>query len=189
MGKQFDALLPEHVEFIKRQHIFFVASAPLAEDGHVNVSPKGHDVFRVLTESRAAYLDMTGSGSETGAHLMENGRLTVMFCAFEGSPNILRLYGQGAVHLPGTPVWEELRPLFPNLAGARQIVTLEIRKVQTSCGFAVPLFAYEGDRDTLRRWSEQKGEEGLREYRREKNARSLDGLPTPFGSGKPLEPH
>lgn len=180
MGKTFEALLPEHVEFIKRQHLFFVASAPLEEEGHVNLSPKGHDAFRVLSANRAAYLDMTGSGNETSAHLTENGRITVMFCAFEGPPNILRLYGKGAVHLPGSAEWEELRPLFPDLPGARQIITVDIRKVQTSCGYAVPFMSYEGDRETLARWAGQKSEEELAQYRREKNASSLDGLPAPL---------
>ncbi|WP_438447793.1 pyridoxamine 5'-phosphate oxidase family protein [Gorillibacterium sp. sgz5001074] len=181
MGKLFDALLPEHQEFIRRQHLFFVASAPLGPEGHVNVSPKGHDVFRILSANRAAYLDLTGSGNETSAHLLENGRITVMFCAFEGPPNILRLYGSGQVHLPGSPEWEELEPLFPALPGSRQIITVDIRKVQTSCGYAVPFLSYEGERETLQRWSAQKGEEGLREYRREKNTVSLDGLPSPLG--------
>jgi hypothetical protein len=181
MGKQFDALLPEHEQFIVRQHIFFVGSAPLSEEGHVNISPKGHDVLRILSANRVAYLDMTGSGNETSAHIHENGRVTIMFCAFEGPPNILRLYGTGSVVLPESSEWGILIPLFPPLPGARQIMVIDILKVQTSCGYAVPFMDYTGERDTLQRWSVQKGEEGLKQYRQEKNTLSLDGLPTPLG--------
>lgn len=181
MGKRFPKLLPEHEAFIRRQRIFFVASAPLSGAGHVNVSPKGYDAFRLLSQDRAGYLDMTGSGNETSAHLLENGRLTILFCAFEGPPNILRLYGKGEVALPGSEEWASLSPLFPALPGARQIVTLRIESVQTSCGFGVPLMRYEGERETLKQWAERKGEEGLAAYRAEKNAKSLDGLPTPLG--------
>ncbi|WP_199615255.1 pyridoxamine 5'-phosphate oxidase family protein [Paenibacillus alkalitolerans] len=184
MGKQFDALLPEHERFITNQRMFFVGSAPLSEDGHVNISPKGHDVLRVLSANRVAYLDLTGSGNETSAHIHENGRVTIMFCAFEGPPSILRLYGTGSVILPGSAEWDALYPLFPPLQGARQIISIDVHKVQTSCGYAVPLMSYSGDRDTLRRWAEQKGEEGLKQYRREKNSASLDGLPTPLGLGE-----
>jgi len=181
MGKRFDALLPEHRRFIEKQKIFFVGTAALSGDGHVNLSPKGHDAFRVLSDRRAAYLDLTGSGNETSAHLMENGRITVMFCAFEGPPNILRLYGNGTVALPGSDEWEALLPLFPSLSGARQIIVVDIHLVQTSCGYAVPFMSYEGERETLLRWADQKGEEGLDAYRRQKNAASIDGLPTPIG--------
>lgn len=178
MGKQFDSMLPQHERFIEKQHIFFVGSAPLSEEGNVNLSPKGHDAFRILSPNRVAYLDMTGSGNETSAHIMENGRVTIMFCAFEEAPLILRLYGKGAVILPGTEEWDELYPLFPPLQGARQIVAIDIHKVQTSCGFAVPFMEYTSDRDTLKRWAEQKGPEGLEEYWHEKNMKSIDGLPT-----------
>ncbi len=181
MGKQFTAILPEHEEFIRRQHLFFVGSAPLSEEGHVNISPKGHDSFRILSENRAAYLDMTGSGNETSAHIHENGRVTVMFCAFEGPPNILRLYGTGTVVLPGSSEWESLYPLFTPLPGARQIISIDVHKVQTSCGYAIPFMTYENERETLQRWSVQKGEEGLKQYRQEKNATSIDGLRTPLG--------
>ncbi|EFM08541.1 pyridoxamine 5'-phosphate oxidase-related FMN-binding protein [Paenibacillus curdlanolyticus YK9] len=181
MGKQFASILPVHEEFIRKQHLFFVGSAPLSEEGHVNISPKGHDAFRILSPNRVAYLDMTGSGNETSAHLLENGRITVMFCAFEGPPNILRLYGTGKVILPETPEWEALYPLFPPLPGARQIIVVDVHKVQTSCGYAVPFMTYTEDRPTLQRWSVQQGEEGLIAYRQEKNMRSIDGLPTPLG--------
>jgi len=179
MGKAHDAITPEFEAFIRAQHVYFVGTAPLAGDGHVNVSPKGLDTFRVLAPDRVAYLDLTGSGSETAAHVIENGRITVMFCAFEGAPRILRLYGTGRIVLPGSDEWAELRPRFPDLPGARQIVAVTVTRVQTSCGFGVPLFEQPRPRDTLVRWAEAKGEELVR-YRAEKNARSIDGLPTPF---------
>lgn len=181
MGKQFTAMLPEHEEFIRRQHLFFVGSAPLSEEGHINISPKGHDSFRILSDNRVAYLDMTGSGNETSAHVHENGRVTIMFCAFEGPPNILRLYGTGTVILPGSSEWELLYPQFTPLPGARQIMAIDVHKVQTSCGYAIPFMTYNDERETLQRWSVQTGEEGLKKYRQEKNATSIDGLPTPIG--------
>ena len=181
MGKQFEALLPEHEAFIAKQHIFFVGSAPLSEEGHVNLSPKGYDSLRVLSPNRVAYLDLTGSGNETSAHIRENGRVTIMFCAFEGPPNIMRLYGKGTVVLPGTAEWEELYPLFPPIPGARQITAVDFDKVQTSCGFAVPFMAYEKERDTLRKWAAHQGDDGLTGYWKQKNVQSLDGLPTPLG--------
>ncbi|OBZ10214.1 pyridoxamine 5'-phosphate oxidase family protein [Bacillus sp. FJAT-26390] len=181
MGKQFDAMLPQHEAFIRQQHIFFVGSAPLSEEGHVNISPKGHDCLTILSPNRVAYLDLTGSGNETSAHLDENKRITVMFCAFEGAPNILRLYGTGKVVLPATAEWDALYPLFSPLPGARQIIDIEVHKVQTSCGYSIPFMSYEGERETLQRWSVQKGEEGLKEYWKEKNTKSIDGMPTPLG--------
>jgi len=181
MGKQFPAMLPEHEAFIRKQHLFFVGTAPLSAEGHVNLSPKGYDTLRILSANRAAYLDLTGSGNETSAHLRENGRVTVMFCAFEGPPNILRLYGRGTVVLPGTDEWETLIPLFDPLPGARQLIVVDIHKVQTSCGYAVPFMEYTGERETLRRWADQKGRDGLEQYWEEKNSRSIDGMPTPLG--------
>jgi len=163
-------------DFIARQHIFFVASAPHA--GRVNLSPKGIDSFRVLDNRRAAYLDLTGSGNETAAHLLENGRITVMFCSVEGDPLILRLYGRGQVVRPGEAEWDSLHPLFPTLPGIRQIVVIRIDSLQTSCGEGVPLFAYQGERQALLQWAEKKGEQGMAAYRREKNRISIDGLPT-----------
>jgi hypothetical protein len=181
MGKQFDVLLPEHEDFIRKQRIFFVGSAPLSEEGHVNLSPKGHDVLRIMSPTEIAYLDLTGSGNETSAHIAENGRITLMFCAFEGPPLILRGYGTGHVILPASPEWDRLIPQFELLPGARQIIYITLHKVQTSCGYAVPNFSYSGDRETLQRWAVQKGEEGLEQYHREKNRLSLDGLLTPMG--------
>ncbi|MBD2846728.1 pyridoxamine 5'-phosphate oxidase family protein [Paenibacillus sp. IB182496] len=181
MGKRWDALQPRHEAFIREQHLFFVASAPLDASGHVNLSPKGHDTLRILSPHRVAYLDLTGSGNETSAHLSENGRLTMMFCAFEGAPNILRLYGTGTVVLPGSAEWEELAPSFTLLPGARQIIAMDISLVQTSCGYSIPFMAYEGERETLQRWAAQQGERGLQQYRKTRNSRSLDDLPTPLG--------
>jgi len=180
MGKLFDAIKPEHEAFILRQHIFFVGSAPLAGDGHVNLSPKGHDAFRIFSPTQVGYLDLTGSGNETSAHLSENGRITFMFVAFDGAPMILRLYGTGRVVLPDTPEWEELAPRFEMMPGARQIVMADLHAVKTSCGFSIPFFEYTGERDTLKKWAVQKGD-GLADYHREKNAVSMDGMVTPLG--------
>jgi hypothetical protein len=176
-------VLPQLTEglhaFIQRQHLFFVATAPLA-GGHVNVSPKGLHTFRVFGPTSVGYLDLTGSGIETAAHIRDNGRITFMFCAVEGPPLILRLYGRGRVVLPADPEWAALAPHFPTLPGVRSIVLAELDRVQTSCGEAVPLYSYLGDRDDLVKWAETKGPEGLDAYRREKNVASIDGLPTPL---------
>ena len=180
MAKFFDSITDPIREFIEKQHMFFVATAPLSAEGHVNVSPKGLDSFRVLSANRVAYLDLTGSGSETSAHLLENGRVTFMFCGFGGAPNIVRLFGTGHAVLPDTDEWPELRALFPTYPGIRQIITADITMAQTSCGFAVPLFEYVGERDTLTRWAEAKGEDELIAYREEKNVCSIDNLPTPL---------
>ncbi len=184
--EEYDAISDRHRAFIAAQHLFFVASAPLDAEGHVNMSPKGLDCFRVLTPNRVAYLDLTGSGNETSAHLRENGRITLMFCAFAGPPNILRLYGRGETALPGSDRWAELRPLFGDYPGARQIIVAEISRVQTSCGFAVPNYTYVGQRETLIRWANAKGDDGLETYHDERNARSIDGLVTPLGEPRVL---
>ncbi|WP_413376491.1 pyridoxamine 5'-phosphate oxidase family protein [Alkalihalobacillus sp. 1P02AB] len=181
MAKNFPHLLPPHQDFIKKQKLFFVASAPTDPKGHVNVSPKGYNSFCILSESEVAYMDLTGSGNETSAHLNENGRLTIMFIAFEGAPMILRLYGKGETILPTSPDWETLSTNFDLLHGARQIIKLKIELVKTSCGFGVPFYGYEGDRETLVKWADQKGEDGLIKYRKEKNQKSIDGLMTPLG--------
>lgn len=181
MAKQFPAIDERLSQFIRAQAIFFTASA--AEGTRVNVSPRSTEHLHQLGSNAVAYLDLTGSGSETAAHLKADGRLTIMFCAFDGAPLILRLYGQGRVAFRGTEAYrafldahyEGREPL-----GARQIVFLDIDLVQTSCGFAVPLFEPKGERPTLDRWAAAKGEEGLRAYRQEKNLTSMDGLPTGF---------
>jgi len=176
VAKQFDRIEEQHRDFILRQRIFFTASA--AEHGRVNVSPKGLDAFRILGENEICYLDLTGSGNETSAHLAATGRLTVMFCAFEGPPLILRLYGQGEVLRLGTPEFERLATLFDDLPGRRQIVRLRVDLVQTSCGYGVPHYAYQGERPSLLNWAEAKGEDGLAAYRQKNNTLSIDGLPT-----------
>jgi len=164
-------------DFIAKQPVFFVASAPLSAEGHVNLSPKGLDTFRVLVPNRVGYLDMTGSGNETAAHTAENGRITIMFCAFEGPPKILRLFGRGRAVLPGTSEWDEFIPRFEVLQGVRQIIVADIHRVATSCGYGVPLLGEAHDRDQMTKWAASKGEQGLAEYRRQKNTVSIDGLP------------
>ncbi|MCF8449814.1 MAG: pyridoxamine 5'-phosphate oxidase family protein [Taibaiella sp.] len=183
MGKFSDSILPAHSKFIAKQKMFFVASAPLSGDGHINLSPKGLDSFRVLSPNRVAYLDVIGSGNETSAHLLENGRITIMFCAFDGPPNILRLYGRGYTVLPGDERWSELSSLFGAIPATRQIIVADVFKVQTSCGYSVPLYDYAGERDHATKWAESKGEEGLEKYKIDKNLKSIDGLPTALAKG------
>ena len=178
MGKLFTRIESQHKDFIEKQKMFFTASAPLNAAGHVNLSPKGLDSFRVLSDTRVMYLDINGSGNETSAHMLENGRITFMFRAFDGPPLILRLYGQGRTILPGDEIWDELIQAFDLEIAARQIILAEIHTVQTSCGFSVPLYDYSGERDHAFKWSAQKGPEGLKKYQEEKNRISLDGLPT-----------
>ena len=181
MAKFYDTITPQIQAFIGAQHLFFVASAPLSDSGHVNLSPKGHDSFRILSDTQVAYMDLTGSGNETSAHITENGRITIMFCAFEGAPNIVRLFGKGHTVLPSDAEWAGLVQHFTPELGTRQIIVVDVHMAQTSCGFAVPFMDYVGERDTLDRWAETKGEDGLLEYRREKNSLSIDKLPTPLG--------
>jgi len=176
MAKFFTELTEDLQQFIAAQHIFFHASAP--NQGRINLSPKGLDTFRVLDHKRVAYLDLTGSECETAAHLEENGRLTIMFCSFETKPLILRMYGRGYVVRPRDSQWNSLRAGFPPLEGARQIMVLQIDSVMTTCGFAVPLFAYEGERDQLLDFTRKMGSERMDDYRRQHNQTSIDGLPT-----------
>jgi hypothetical protein len=165
-------------EFIEAQQVFFVGTAPLAADGHVNVSPKGHrDTFAVVDESTVAYLDLTGSGVESIAHLRENGRVVVMFCAFEGPPQIVRLHGRGRVVTRGKAEWPSWSGRFADRPGVRAVVVVDVERVSSSCGFAVPGYDYAGDRDLLSRWAERKSDDELRSYRAEKNGVSIDGLP------------
>lgn len=164
--------------FIGGQKMFFTASAPLSGDGRINLSPKGIDTFRVLDEKTVCYLDLTGSGNETAAHVAENGRLTIMFCSFAGKPLILRLYGRGEVLRPPSEKWNDLAASFESFAGERQIIVLHVESLQTSCGFGVPLYELAGDRNELIEWAERKGEDGINSYWREKNQTSIDGLPT-----------
>jgi len=180
MGKFSEEISDEHRDFIHRQHIFFVATAPLSASGHVNLSPKGLDCFKVLSPNQVAYMDLISSGNETSAHTLENGRITFMFCSFEKLPNILRLYGKGYTILPSDSKWKLLSEHFTIYPSTRQIIVADITKVQTSCGFGVPLFSYEGERNIHFDWAEKKGPQGLEDYKKEKNLRSLDGLPTPL---------
>ena len=179
MAKLYPAISDDHRAFIEQQPLFFVASAPMTPAGHVNVSPKGLDAFRVIDESTIAYLDLTGSGNETAAHVTENGRLTIMFCAFQGKPKILRLYCRGRVVTRESNEWPTHAARFAPQPGMRQIVVGNVESVLTSCGFGVPLMTFAGQRDQLPRWAASKGEDGLVEYRRAKNAISLDGLLSP----------
>lgn len=172
------AITPELGDFIARQPVFFVATAPLSREAHVNLSPKGLESFAVLSPARVAYLDMTGSGNETAAHLLENGRITFMFCAFEDPPKILRLYGSGKPVRPNDPHWEELITRFRPFPGVRQIIVVDLERVQTSCGFGVPLMQLQSQRSLLIDWAQKKGPEGLALYRQRKNSQSIDGLPT-----------
>jgi hypothetical protein len=187
MAQTYEAITPPLREFIEKQKVFFVATAPAGDGGHVNLSPKGLDAFRVLTERRVAYLDLTGSGNETSAHLEDNGRITFMFCALDGKPLIVRLYGRGRTVLPTDPAWEELARGFDvDRPGVRQIIVADLDRVGTSCGFGVPLYEYQRERADLVRYAEKKGTDGMGEYRRKKNVRSIDGLVTTLG--KVIEP-
>lgn len=176
MGSQFTEIDDKLREFIAEQKMFFVGTA--TAEGRVNVSPKGMDTLRVLGPNRVVWLNLTGSGNETAAHLNQVNRITVMFCAFEGRPLILRLYGTAKVIHPRDEAWDELLGLFNSTEGARQLVDIEVDLVQSSCGFGVPLYDFTGHRDTLTRWAEQKGPEGVHQYWEEKNQESLDGDPT-----------
>jgi Pyridoxamine 5'-phosphate oxidase len=176
MGKIYEVITPDLEEWIARQRVFFVATSPLAADGHVNCSPKGLDSLRVLGPTRVAYQDLTGSGIETVAHVKENGRIVIMFCAFEGSPRILRLHGQARVIEPGCDEYQEMLSEFPALPGTRSFVRVELTRIADSCGFGVPLYNFAGTRDTLPKFCEKKGLAALEAYREEHNRRSIDGL-------------
>lgn len=176
MGKFLGHLNDELITFIGTQKMFFIATA--ASQGRINMSPKGLDTLRIVTPNQVAYLDLTGSGNETAAHLHHDGRLTIMFCSFDEKPLILRLYGQGRVIAKSAHDWLEWRARFPALPGDRQVIALDIDSIQTSCGFAVPHYEFNADRSMLSDWANKKGAAGLREYRRSRNTRSIDGLPT-----------
>ena len=176
MARFYAALDDKHRSFIAAQKLFFTATAP--SDGRINLSPKGMDSLRVIDAHCVAYLDLTGSGNETAAHLKHDGRITMMFCSFDADPLILRLYGRGRVIRRQDAGWAAWRPHFVSLPAERQIIVLDIESVQTSCGYAVPQFEYRGEREVLMRWAEKKGTLGLLEYWREKNQASIDGLAT-----------
>lgn len=176
MAKFYTKLTSRLQQFIEAQKIFFVATAP--KNGRINLSPKGMDSFRVLSENRVAWLNVTGSGNETAAHLLENQRITIMMCSFEGAPNILRLYGKGKEIKQGDASWNELIKLFSKTPGTRQIFDIEIESAQTSCGMSIPFMEYKGEREELNDWAASKGKEGIQQYWEEKNQTSIDGLPT-----------
>lgn len=175
--KLLERIDPDLAAWIGRQHVFFVGTAPLSGEGHVNVSPKGGDAFRVLGEHEVAYLDYTGSGAETAAHLRENGRIVIMFCAFEGKPDIVRLHGRGEVILPDHPDFDALAARFPANPGTRAFVRVAVERVSTSCGYSVPFMDFREDRPALDKWATAKGPEALAEYRQQKNRLSIDNLP------------
>jgi hypothetical protein len=181
MAKFYDELNSTLENFIGEQRMFFTASAP-SGGGRVNLSPKGIDTFRCLDEKTVAYLDLTGSGNETSAHVLENGRLTIMFCSFTDKPLILRLYGRGEIVRPDDDKWQLLHRHFDSIAGERQIVVLHIESLQTSCGWGVPVYDFRDEREQLIEWAEKKGAAGIEDYWREKNAVSIDGLPTSIGA-------
>jgi Pyridoxamine 5''-phosphate oxidase. len=176
MGQRFNDIQEKHRLFIEQQKLFFVGTA--TADSRVNISPKGMDSLRVINQSRVAWLNVTGSGNETAAHVQEHPRMTLMFVAFEGNPLILRLYGTAKVIHQGDAEWAELFALFPAIPGARQIFDVQIDLVQSSCGMAVPFFDYVEERTLLNDWARKQGEQGLREYWKKKNQLTLDGEPT-----------
>jgi hypothetical protein len=174
MARTYEELHDQAIAWIERQPMFFVATAP-STDGHVNLSPKGLDTFRVLGPTSVAYLDLTGSGVETIAHLRDNGRITFMFCAFEGPPRILRLYGRGEVVRPGDPDWDDLAGRFPAIPGARAVIRASLDRIADACGYSVPELAFVGQRSRLVEWAEH--HEDLDAYRAQRNVASIDGLP------------
>lgn len=176
MGRQHETIDGALAEFIGRQHMFFVGTAPTAIDGHLNLSPKGLDTFRILGPTSVAYLDLTGSGIETVAHVRENGRITLMFCAFEGRPLVLRLYGRGRVIEPQDPEWGDMVGLFPDLPGARAVVVVDVDRIADACGFAVPLYEFRGHRKQLLDYADRQGPDGLEAYKAKKNRVSIDGI-------------
>jgi len=177
MGKVHSQIDAELGAFLRGQHVFFVATAPLAGDGHINLSPKGLDTFALLGPREVAYLDLVGSGAETLAHLRENGRIVLMFCAFEGRPRIVRLHGRARAIEPGDPEFAALAARFPSYRATRSVVRAELDRISDSCGYGVPLLEYRGTRDQLELWAERKGEDGLRSYVDANNLTSIDGLP------------
>ena len=177
MGKVFEGIDTNLAEWLESQPLWFVSTAPLAADGHVNVSPRGHDSFSVLGPNHVAWVDYTGSGVETIAHLRENGRICVMFTAFDGRPRIVRLHGHGTVALPGEALFDEVVARHPENPSTRAVISVEVARISDSCGWGVPVMDVREERDLIRLSAQKKGPEGLAEYRRQKNAASIDGLP------------
>ncbi len=177
MGKVYEGITPEITAWVEKQPLFFVGTAPLTGAGHVNVSPKGLDSLRILGPTRVAYLDLTGSGAETIAHVRENGRIVIMFCAFSGPPKIVRFHRRASIVTPRGASWPELRGRFAQHLGARAIIDIAVTRISDSCGYGVPTFEKMSQREALDMWTQKRGAEGLVTYRRQKNARSIDGLP------------
>ena len=186
MANVYERIDEKLAAFLQAQHLFFVATAPSGPDGHVNVSPKGHDSFRIVDHGTVAYLDLTGSGVETISHLRENGRITFMFCAFEGPPRIVRLHGRGRVIAPSEPNFPEWRRRFPEEEedGVRAVIVAQLDRISDSCGFGIPLLSYKGERSHMQAWLDQKGPEGVKAYHAEHNV-SIDGLPGLAGCQPP----
>jgi Pyridoxamine 5'-phosphate oxidase len=176
MSEWFKSITSEMKQFIEEQKVFFVATAP--HEGRINLSPKGMDTFRVLGRKRVIYLDLTGSGNETAAHLLDDGRITIMFCSFDKAARIMRLYGRGRAIHPRDAQWNEYLAMFPSEPGVRQIMEIDIETAMTSCGYAVPKYDGLEERDTLRKYWRKRGEEAIEPYLKEKNVESIDGLPT-----------
>jgi hypothetical protein len=177
MGKEYQEIDPQIRGWVERQKLFFVATAPSGSDGLINCSPKGMDALRVLDEHTLIYGDVGGSGIETVAHLRDNGRIVIMLCAFDGPPKIFRFYGTGSVLEPGDPGFNEVATHFEHLPTIRNVIRIDVDRIRDSCGYGVPRYTYEAERDSLTNWASHKTEAELEEYRREKNLVSLDGLP------------
>ena len=176
MAKFSKKITSRHQKFIEAQKMFFVATTP--KNGRINLSPKGMDSFKIINENKVLWLNVTGSGNETAAHLLEDNRITIMFCSFEGAPNILRIYGKGKAIHPKDEAWQEVISEFPEIPGTRQIFDIAVETVQTSCGMSIPFFDYVGEREQLNDWAKEKGKTGIETYWEEKNQISIDGLPT-----------
>lgn len=176
MAKFYTKITSRIEKFIEKQQLFFVATTP--KNGRINLSPKGMDSFRIVNENRVLWLNVTGSGNETAAHILEDNRITIMFCSFEGAPNILRLYGTAKAIHPKDHEWRNLIDLFPKTPGTRQIFDIKIEGAQTSCGMSIPFYEYVGERNQLNDWASEKGDKGIEEYWKDKNQTSIDGLPT-----------
>ena len=176
MAKIFNEISPELQEFILKQKIFFVGTA--ADEGQVNISPKGMDTIRIIDANKVVWLNLTGSGNETAAHLIKNNRMTILFCSFEDKPLILRLYGKARIFHKRDQVYHSYINLFSENAGSRQIIEMEVEQVQTSCGYAVPFMEFKEERTQLNSWAEKQGEDRIKDYWKEKNIKSIDGFET-----------
>ncbi len=176
MGAVYEEIDDDLKAWIEEQHMFFVATAPMAADGLLNCSPKGMDCFGVISGHQVAYVDMAGSGAETIAHIRENGRMIIMFCAFAGKAKILRLYGTGSVHLPGEETYDALAKQLPTLPGTRSIISLDITRIGDSCGYGVPEYEFKQQRPTLPKWANKLGPEGIADYQVKNNQKSIEGL-------------